>query len=80
MAIVGEKIEKGIIINKIMRTLTKIYNHVALIIEETKDLLNIEIDNFIGSLTWHKERVLKRTKILVSNNDEQAFSIKENEG
>jgi len=51
MAIVGEKIEKGIIINKIMRTLTKIYNHVALIIEETKDLLNIEIDNFIGSLT-----------------------------
>ena len=56
------------------------FDHAALIIEETKDLSSLEIDNLIGSLTSHEERIMKRTKVGASNNDNQAFSIKENEG
>ena len=66
-------------INKVLRTLIEKYDHVALITEETKDLSTIEIDNLIGSLTSHEERVLKRVRGGISNSDEQAFSIKENE-
>jgi len=79
IATLVEKIEKEIVIKKVLRTLTKKYDHVALIIEETKDLPTIEIDNLISSLTSHEERVLKRVRGGISNSDEQAISIKENE-
>lgn len=60
MATLGEKIEKEVVIKEVLRTLKKRYDHDALIIEETKDLSTMEIDNLIGSLTSHEKRVLKR--------------------
>ena len=80
MGTLGEKVEKEVVIKKVLRTLTEKFDHVALIIEKTKDLSSLEIDNLIGSLTSHDERMTKRTKVGISNNNEQAFSIKENEG
>ena len=80
MATLREKIEKEVFIKKVLRTLIETFDHAALIIEETKDLSSLEIDNLIGSLTSHEERMMKRTKARISNRDEQAFSIKENEG
>ena len=38
MATLGEKIEKEVMIKKVLRTLIEKFDHVALIIEETKDL------------------------------------------
>ena len=53
MATLGEKIEKEVVIKKVLRTLIEKYDHATLIIEETKYLSIIEIDNLIGSLTSH---------------------------
>ena len=80
MATLREKTENEVVIKKVLRTLIEKFDHVALIIEEIKDLSSLEIDKFIGCLTSHEERMMKRTKLGTSNNDEQAFSIKENEG
>ena len=57
MPTLGEKIEKEFVIKKVLRTLIKQFDHVVLIIEETKDLSYLEIDNLIGSLTSHEERM-----------------------
>ena len=80
MATLGEKTKKEVVIKKVLRTLIEKFDHATLIIKETKDLSTMEIDNLISSLTSHEERMSKRTKVEASNNDEQAFSIKENEG
>lgn len=62
MTTLGEKIEKEVVVKKVLKTLKKKFDHVALIIEETKDISTMEIDNLIGFLTSHEERMSKKTR------------------
>lgn len=57
-------------IKKVLLTLTKTWNHIA-IMKENKDLSTLEIDYLIGSLMQHKER-LKETEI--ESNKERSFA------
>jgi len=70
MATLGEKTKEEDIIKKFLQTLTKMFDHAALIIEEIKDLSTMEIDNLISSLTSHEEIISKRTRVGASNGDE----------
>lgn len=45
----GEKMEKEVIVKKVLRSLTPRWNHVAIIIAESKDLSTLEFDHLIGS-------------------------------
>lgn len=64
MSTLGEKIEKEVVIKKVLITLIEKFDHDALIIEEKKYLSSMEIDNLISSLTSHEETMSKRTKFI----------------
>eukprot|EP00253_Pinus_taeda_P030146 PITA_30146 len=68
---VGETISNEVLIKKVLRYLTHTWNHVAIIMEESKDLKKLQFDQLVGSLMSHEER-LKDTFEGV----EKAFSFK----
>lgn len=61
-----------IVVKKVLRTLTPKWNHVAIIIEESKDLTALEFDHPIGSLMYHEERLRE----IFRENDEKPFASK----
>ena len=71
MATLGEAVSNDVLIKKVLRYLTHRWNHVAIIMEESKDLTKLQFDELIGSLMSHEER-LKETFEAV----EKAFSFK----
>eukprot|EP00253_Pinus_taeda_P009270 PITA_09270 len=71
MATLGEAVSNEVLIKKVLRSLTHIWNHVAIIMEESKDLTKLQFDELVGSLMSHEE-ILKETFEAV----EKAFSSK----
>jgi len=77
MLTLGETLEKAIVIKKILRSLTKKWHHIAMILMETKDLSQMEIYSLIGCLMSHEEMV--DDEPVQSSKEEKAFAAKEGE-
>jgi hypothetical protein len=58
MATLGEIVDKEVVIKKVLRSITPRWNHVAIIIEESKDLSTLQFDHLVGSLMSHEERLI----------------------
>jgi hypothetical protein len=72
MATLGEIVDKEVLIKKVFRSLTPRWNHVAIIIEERKDLSTLQFDHLVGSLMSHEERLIDS----FGESGEKAFSSK----
>ena len=57
MATLGENVSTEVLIKKVLRSLTHRWNHVAIIMEESKDLTKLQFDELVGSLMSHEERL-----------------------
>lgn len=53
----GEEVKPEVVVKKVLRTLLRKWDHIAIIIEESKDLSTPSFDALIGSLTSHEERL-----------------------
>lgn len=73
-----EEISNEVIVKKVLRTLPPKWNHVAIIIEESKDLSTLSYDTLIGSLMSHEDR-LKEPTPSSDYGEEKAFASKEGE-
>eukprot|EP00253_Pinus_taeda_P001749 PITA_01749 len=83
MATLGEAISNEVLIKKELRYLTHRWNHVAIIMEESKDLTKLQFDELVGSLMSHEGR-LKETfeavgkdfpsKLQITNNEDTSSS------
>lgn len=69
----GERIEDIRVVEKILRSLTTQFEHVVVAIEESKDLENLSIDELMGSLQVHEQRMQKNS---IPNGVEQALESK----
>ncbi|KAL4353579.1 hypothetical protein GQ457_06G019510 [Hibiscus cannabinus] len=61
------------IVAKILRSLTKKFDHVVAAIEESKDLSVFSVDELMGSLQSHEARINRSTE----KSEEHAFQVKE---
>ena len=59
-------------VGKFLRSLAKNYNHVVSVIEESKDLSILTIDELLGSLQSHEEKMKRYEETFIEN----AFQIK----
>ncbi|CAO2836221.1 unnamed protein product [Amaranthus hypochondriacus] len=55
----GEKIEDKKIVEKVLRSCNKKFNHVLPAIEESKDIDTLSIEELMGSLQVHEQRIQK---------------------
>ncbi|KAJ0967664.1 hypothetical protein J5N97_024581 [Dioscorea zingiberensis] len=69
----GEKIEDVRVVEKILRSLTTKFEHVVVAIEESKDLDTLPIEELMGSLQVHEQRMQKSNTAVVV---EQALESK----
>jgi len=76
MDILGDDMEKYLVIKKFLKILTPKWDNVALVIEETKDLSTLEFDYLFGYITSYYESTLKISNVGASK--EHAFSYREN--
>jgi len=57
MKIYGENISNETIVSKVLRSLTKDFDHVVAAIEESNDLSKYSLDELMGSLIAHEVRI-----------------------
>ena len=69
----GEEISDKRIIEKILRSMTRKFEHVIVAIEESKDLNTFSLEELLGSLQSHELRI----KQFDSSPSEQAFQIRD---
>lgn len=72
MRTLGEKIKNSQVVSKVLRSLTKKYDHVVTAIEESKDMETYTFDELKGSLQAHEERTCKGD----DKKEEKAFQAK----
>lgn len=53
----GEEVKTEVILKKVLRYLLSKWNHVAIIIEESKDPNSLDYDHLIGSLMSYEKRI-----------------------
>jgi len=58
---------------KVLRSLTKKFEHVVAAIEESKDLYDYSFDELMGSLLAHEDRINRSHEKI----EEKAFQVKE---
>ncbi|XXG89956.1 hypothetical protein AAC387_Pa12g1836 [Persea americana] len=73
MKINGEKIKDIRVVEKALRSLTTKFEHVVVAIEESKDLETLSIEEIMGSLQVHEQRMQKNSGSMVL---EQALESK----
>ena len=78
MATLGEMVSNEVIIKKVLISLTPIWNNVAIILEEIKDLTQLKFDQLVGSLMSHEES-LKDTFEVVEKYFSSKLQITNNE-
>ncbi|KAI6681886.1 hypothetical protein NL676_035767 [Syzygium grande] len=69
----GENITDGTVVAKILRSLTPRFDHVVAAIEESKDLSIFIVDELMGSLQAHEDR-LNRSQ---EKSEEKAFAVRD---
>ena len=69
----GETISPQTVVSKVLRTLSKDFNHVVAAIEESKDVSTYSLDELMCSLLSHEVRI---TKSLEEKVEEKAFQVK----
>jgi gag-polypeptide of LTR copia-type len=60
----SETLKDSRVVEKILRSLTKIFENVMCAIEESKDLEELTIDDLAGSLEAHEQRKKKNNELL----------------
>lgn len=70
----GENVSEETIVSKVLRSLTKEFNHVVVAIEESKDLSTYTFDELMSSLIAHEERLNRGSE----KGDEKAFQVRGN--
>ncbi|XP_010695484.2 uncharacterized protein LOC104908106 [Beta vulgaris subsp. vulgaris] len=68
----GENISDSTVVRKVLRSLTKNYNHVVAAIEESKNMSSYSFNELMGSLLAHEDRILRSDE----NVEEKAFQVK----
>ncbi|KAH0724856.1 hypothetical protein KY284_000721 [Solanum tuberosum] len=68
----GENISDEIVVEKVLRSLTKKFEHVVAAIEESKDLSYYSFDKLMGSLLAHEDRINRSYEKI----EEKAFQVK----
>ena len=89
MATLGEIVDKEVWIRKVLRSLTPRWNHVSIIIKESKDLSTLQFDHLVGSLMSHEERLIDSfgesgekdfsSKLQITKNENANTSSKRNQ-
>lgn len=70
-------VKNEVVVKNVLITLLQKWNHVAIIIEERKDLFTLDYDQLIGLLMSHEERLQESTSSNVGDVEEKAFASKE---
>ena len=56
----GEIITDKMIVEKVMRTLTSHFDHVIVAIQESNNLETTKVEDLVGSLEAHENRIFER--------------------
>ncbi|KAJ0972576.1 hypothetical protein J5N97_020535 [Dioscorea zingiberensis] len=77
----GEKIEDVRVVQKILRSLTTKFEHVVVATEESKDLDTLPVEELMGSLQVHEQRMQKNnTSTTVEQALESKLTLNEEKG
>ena len=72
LATLGDTIDKQVVIKNVVRSLTTRSNHIAIVIEEIKNVTKLQFDHLVGYIISHEGRV----RYSFAKCDEKYFSTK----